>query len=745
MTITHRPLGGHPYRIEPDQRFPVDPLVGEPWEVRVLADRSVTSIVVEVRADVTSGSYELERVGLEDLYAPGTEAEGHLMEASRALPNIGDDVVWHAALPPAPSGRITYRFVALVGDSHDVVETRWFECSSVAWSSVGGLLSVVGAGDRLISGLTQWLVGVDGPVRARVALRLAPGEHVVGFGERFDHIDQRGQCLDSVVFEQYQQQGNRTYLPSPFAIVAGSGNGAEGWGFHVRTSRRTWFDVGASDPDVLLIEVALQAREPSVELRLYDGSPAEVVAAHLGETGQPVQPPDWVFRPWMSANEWNTQARVELEVGRSLELDVPVGVLVIEAWSDESTFTVFRDAQYAERADGAPLVLADLTFPADGAWPDPVGMIEWLHDVGVRVLLWQIPLLPTDRGSEGQVALDATAMVEQGLCVRDGDGEPFHNRGWWFHGALLPDWTNPAARTWWLDKRRYLLTEMGVDGFKTDGGEHAWGDELQYFDGTTGAVSNNLSALQYANSYHQLLRETGTDGVTFSRSGFTGAATVPCHWAGDESSTWEAFRASVTAGLTAATSGVLFWGWDIAGFSGEIPSVELWARASAMAALCPIMQYHSEFNHGRAPNQDRTPWNLAERHDDERALTVYRRFAHLRERLQPYLTEQATRCVQRRIPMMRPLYFDHPDDAKVWEHRFEYHLGDSLLVAPICEPGCSSTTVYLPAGTWVDVWNEMVHEGPLVVERAVPLTEIAAYATGPATDELVGAFRGLPS
>jgi hypothetical protein len=36
------------------------------------------------------------------------------------------------------------------------------------------------------------------------------------------------------VFEQYKAQGNPTYLPTPFAIVAGG----DGGGFHVATSRR---------------------------------------------------------------------------------------------------------------------------------------------------------------------------------------------------------------------------------------------------------------------------------------------------------------------------------------------------------------------------------------------------------------------------------------------------------------------------------------------------------------------------
>ncbi len=95
-------------------------------------------------------------------------------------------------------------------------------------------------------------------------------------------------------------------------------------------------------------------------------------------------------------------------------------------------------------ADGAPHRLADFEFPADGAWPDPKAMVDELHDAGVRVLLWQIPLIPTDRGQDGQVGADLATMASRGYAVREADGSPHRNRGWWFPGALLPDWTNPG-------------------------------------------------------------------------------------------------------------------------------------------------------------------------------------------------------------------------------------------------------------------------------------------------------------
>ena len=68
---------------------------------------------------------------------------------------------------------------------------------------------------------------------------------------------------------------------------------------------------------------------------------------------------------------------------------------------------------------------------------------------------------------------------------------PYRNRGWWFPLALMPDLTDERAARWWIEKRRYLVEEIGVDGFKTDGGEHAWGDGLRYADGSRGVTGNN--------------------------------------------------------------------------------------------------------------------------------------------------------------------------------------------------------------------------------------------------------------
>ncbi|ETK34076.1 glycoside hydrolase family 31 protein [Microbispora sp. ATCC PTA-5024] len=714
--IRHRPYGsGHAYATTNDQRVPVLPLAGAPVELRVRASERVSGVVAEWDDGTDVVVLPLTPWDPASEPDPPSTGDGHLAAAQERA--LGGGPSWRTTTPPLAAGRRhRYRF-RMTGGPERV--TRWFEVCAGQWRPDGGRLEVDGR-DLVVPGSVEWLVSPDGVHRVRFALPLAPGEHVVGFGERFDRVDQRGHALDAVVFEQYKDQGatGRTYLPMPFATVVGG----DGWGFHVRTSRRTWFDVGATTPDRLVVE-AETGPEGRIELAVYDGAPAKVLDAFLGEAGRPEELPAWVFRLWASGNEWNTQERVLAEMDRHRDEDVPVGVVVIEAWSDESTFVAFRDARYEVHEDGSPHRLADFAFPPEGAWPDPKGMVDDLHARGVRVLLWQIPLQRTRPHPRGQARADARVMVEKGYGVKEADGRPYRNRGWWFPLALLPDFTDPEAREWWLAKRRYLVDEVGIDGFKTDGGEHAWGSDLRHADGTRGDEGNNLVPVRYAAAFGDLLRACGRSPVTFSRAGFTGSQAHGCFWAGDENSTWEAFRHSVTAGITASACGVLYWGWDLAGFSGDVPGAELYLRAAAMACFAPIMQYHSEFNHHRRPSRDRTPWNIAARTGDERVLPVFRSLAHLRERLVPYLAEQA----RDGLPLMRGLFFAWPDDPRIWDRPRQYLLGDALLVHPVTEPGARTWETYLPAGGWVDVWSGARHEGGGAVSRDVPVDVIPVY------------------
>jgi len=579
------------------------------------------------------------------------------------------------------------------------------------------------AGAETLGLRLRWLEEADGALAVvELSGELADGEALVGLGERFDGLDQRGRAPDVAVYEQYKNHGNRTYLPVPFMISS------RGYACLVEGTAHVAYDLGRAVEDRWRCAAQAGGGRP-VAIDLFAGDPAACVGALTALTGRPAAPPpDWAFGLWMSSNEWNTQARVEREVALHAEHGVPATVLVIEAWSDETTFYIWNGARYTPRdGDWAPR-LADFSFPVDGPWPDPKGMADALHAAGIRLLLWQIPALKQIDGPHPQHDADAGHARERGFVLRGADGAPYRNPAFWFNGAMIPDFSSAAATAWWMQKRAYLLDELGVAGFKTDGGEHLQGRGILASDGRRGDELVNAYPNLYIGAYHRFATaRRGGDALTFSRAGHTGAGAFPAHWAGDENSTWEAFRRSIVAGLSAGLSGVPFWGWDIAGFSEALPTAELYLRATAMAAFCPIMQYHSEYTAPGEPSKDRTPWRVQEHTGDERVIPLARHFARLRMALVPYLVREAAHSAASGEPMLRALLLDHPGDKECWRIADQFRLGRDLLVAPVVEEGAATRRLYLPPGDWHDLWDGAARGGGRWIEVDAPLTHIPLF------------------
>jgi alpha-glucosidase (family GH31 glycosyl hydrolase) len=368
------------------------------------------------------------------------------------------------------------------------------------------------------------------------------------------------------------------------------------------------FHFGSQESDLLEIEADLGALSSGLSMYIFLGKPLTLIQQLTNVTVKPVLPPKWSFGPWMSSNNWDSQAEVMKQVELTNQYEIPSTVIVLEQWSDEATFYVFNDAQYEAVEGNEVLSYNDFTYPEWGRWPNPKKMVKDLHDNGLKVLLWQIPIQKYMYGiTHEQKDNDEKAMLDNHYHIHRSNGAPYRIPYNWFKDCLLIDFTNEKGREWWFRKRQYLLDEVGIDGFKTDGGECILGHDMVFADGTSAAEMHNRYPLDYIGSYYEYVQQhTNGNGLTFSRSGYSGAQKYPMHWAGDERSTYEAFRASIIAGLTSGMSGIPFWGFDLGGFHGDIPTAELFVRSTQMAAFCPVMQYHAETK-GEF-NQDRTPW-----------------------------------------------------------------------------------------------------------------------------------------
>ena len=554
--------------------------------------------------------------------------------------------------------------------------------------------------DDATEAIAEVLLEGDRPCALKVRFALDTGEQIYGLGERFSTIAYRGREVDQFVFNQYRDQEMKTYIPIPLAVSSHQ------YGLFLDTDLPSVFRIGSGLVDLLEIEVEIDEEHTTLDTYVFSGKPANVLQAYVRQFGSPVLPPKWAFGPWISSNNWDRQAEVMRQLALSEEHQIPATVMVLEQWSDEATYYIFNDAQYDVQPQRESFELADFQFPAWGRWPDPKQMVGKIHADGLKLLLWQPPIQKYMDGiPHAQRDLDEQTMLERGYAVMRQNGEAYRVPPFeWFKNSSVPDFTNPAARRWWLEKRRYLLDELEIDGFKTDGGECIYGDDTVFANGLSGRAMHNRFPVDYIKSFYDYTQQHRPEGgITFSRAGYAGIQKYPLVWAGDERSTYKAFRDSIRAGLNCGLSGIPFWGWDLGGFNGDIPTAELFIRSAQMAAFCPVMQYHAETK-GQF-NQDRTPWNIAERTGHPEVIALYRRFANWRMNLLPYTYQQAQISSRTGLPMMRAMLLSYPDDPRCQLLDDQYFFGDNLLVAPLVYEKQSLRSVYLPNGNWFDFFT----------------------------------------
>ena len=527
--------------------------------------------------------------------------------------------------------------------------------------------------------------------KGRILEITAHYEGVYGMGEKFDFLNQKGRTVINQVVEKFCNQGSFSYCVTPFFMTDA------GFGIYVETKERTVF----SFQEKICCEIP-----ESAAVYVFLGSMQEILSDYIDLFGRPKLPPAYAFGVWISANRWNCEEDVEEQLACLKKHRFPVSVLVLEAWSDESTFYIWNGARYEAKPGKAQY--EDYDFTKSKYWRDPKGMISKLHEEEIRLVLWQIPVWKKQGEEEepsSQLALDRAYAVQNGLCVMKQDGTPYEiPAGNWFAGSLIPDFMKEETRRFWFQKRQYLL-DMGVDGFKTDGGEFIYQDDILFGDGTTGREGKNQYCQDYLEAYTEFINK---DNVLFSRAGYTGAHRTPIHWAGDHQSTNEEFRSILAAGLSAAMSGIAFWGFDIGGFAGALPDPDLYMRATQMACFSPIMQWHSEPEGGQfkelmpgiSGNNERSPWNIANVYGKPELLDELRYWHELRMELLPYLYETAREVVEDNKPMMRPLIYSFQGDENCLHVEDEYMLGSKLLAAPLLEPGQKTRMVYFPEGNW---------------------------------------------
>ena len=555
-------------------------------------------------------------------------------------------------------------------------------------------------------------------------------EQYMGFGMQFADLDQRGNTVHIQTINWYLEQykSGATYAPVPYYTVP------DKYGLYIDESDQISFQMASENDDIQIIDLVSSRKENQTDLHLFIGDNEEISQQYANVGGHAVMPPDWSFGTWLCANEWSSTAEIEDVMEKAELYGIQYNTIITEGW--KNNFYLFYDAQYEPQAGDYYFSVSDFIW--GDRWTDPAALVSKLKEKNGHFLLWMIPsvrepaLDENGNSTNPQLSADIEYLIENKMVIMNEDGTPYRQPNDWFTDNMILDFTNPMTKEWLKGKMGYLFTEIGISGFKTDGGEFLWGRDAVAFDGRRGDELRNDYPDLYAQVLYDIANEL-TDGnaVMFSRAAGRHMNQHPWMWMGDQLPTWEEFRAVLNAQMNLAITNVPFNTPDMSGFGGDLPGYEykeLYLRAMAQVAFSPAIQLHSE---GRNSNSNlsrtRMPWNLAERYQDDSIIDIFKKFNDIHYDLQDYILENAQKASETGYPMMRSMAYEYPDDENAREAQTQYMFGDKYLVCPVTEQGATTWDVYLPEGTWQHFFTGETYEGGQWYTVDAPLDEIPVF------------------
>ena len=443
-------------------------------------------------------------------------------------------------------------------------------------------------------------------------------------------------------------------------------------------------------------------------------TPAQIEEQYAYVTGKVPMMPDYAMGFWQCKLRYTTQEEL-LEVAREYKRrNLPLDVIVVDFFHWEHQGDWSFDPTY---------------------WPDPEAMIQELKEMGVELMVSIWPTVET-------ASVNFKDLNEHGYLIRAERGVQY---GMDFMAPTIHfDATNPEARkfVWDIAKKNYY--DKGIKIFWLDEAEPEYKiydfDHFRYHAGSNAQIGN-IYPVMYARTFFEGMQKEGQENIlNLLRCAWAGSQKYGALvWSGDIGTTFSAMRNQIAAGLNMGLAGIPWWTTDIGGFHGGNPNDEayreVFARWFEWGTFCPVMRVHGDREPRQNPVGTTGGANCCSGGPNEvyaygeRVYEICKKYMAYRVALKPYIKEIMAEAHTKGTPVIRPLFYDFPQDQHCYEVEDIHMFGPSLLVAPVYEAGQESKEVYLPAGAkWRNIHTNEVYEGGTTVTVKTPLEQTPVFA-----------------
>ena len=449
-----------------------------------------------------------------------------------------------------------------------------------------------------------------------------------------------------------------------------------------------------------------------------NSGPGDIYEHYADATGHspPLREDAMIF--WQSRNRYKSSDIVETVAARYAELDLPVGVLVVD----------FRNQVH----DG------DFE-PGKTCYPSVSGLVENVQQsINATTMFSFWPEVLPD-STEFQSLADRGCLINVDLQGLAFDATQSACREFVWSTMIKPRYFDQGVNAFWLDETDGEGTGDPAPDGKDGNGQHGY--DTSY---GPAAFASNYWVNDWIRMFSDTVKSEGVIPLVLTRGVWAGGQGLGAIlWSADIESTFEELTAQVNLGVHAGLSGIPWWTSDVGGYGCGDESKgrsleyvqELMIRWYQFGAFSPIFR-----THGCRPTPDPDanvdPCVPAQASCGENEIWTWgdetqfilSKYVVLRAKLKPYIAELAKLVTEKGVPVVRPLWWEFPKDEKCIDINDQFMLGASLLIAPVTRQGVTSRTVYFPEGAnWVNIFDGSLVQGGSTMMVQAPIDIIPVY------------------
>jgi len=405
----------------------------------------------------------------------------------------------------------------------------------------------------------------------------------------------------------------------------------------------------------------------------------DIIENYTDLTGKQPMMPRWALGNFSSRFGYHSQTETLQTIKKFKDENIPVDAIILDLY------------WFGKEVKGT---MGNLEFYRD-SFPNPKQMIKDLQAQNVETILITEPFVLTTSNRWDEA-------VREDILAKDSIGNPATYDFYFGNTGIIDVYSNKGNR--WFKTIYKGLSNMGVTGFWGDLGEpEVHPNWVRHATAMADEVHNT-----YGHDWAKLVYEASLEAsperrpFILMRAGYSGSqryGMVP--WSGDVSRSWGGLQSQPEIALQMGMQGLAYMHSDLGGFAGANLDDELYARWLQYGVFQPIFRPHAQ--------QD-VPSEPVFRSEEAKRLASFA--IAMRYRMLPYNYNLMAENHIEGTPLMRPLFFEEPDNPELYNYSETYLWGNDILVAPILEAGKKTQDVYFPKGNnWFNIETDEIIKG----------------------------------